>query len=187
MLFSTMARNLADQNDDFAQDVVSALDKNKSLVAGSMSIHFAELILKPSQRLPVDMPVVIIIEALDEGSDNDVLTILRDEVPKLPLTFRILVTSRMTTGLNFYLLRKPHVRPSSIDIDEPSNLKDIALYAYRRLQKVGNGENWLTIGLVLFSSMISSRKPEDCSFGYLLCLNTSASLPTQTQSFRRSF
>jgi NACHT domain len=157
MLFSTTARNLADQNDDFAQDVASGLDKNRSLVGGSMSFHFAELILKPSQCLPDDMPVVIIIDALDEGSDYDVLTILRDEVPKLPLTFRILVTSRMMTGLNLYLLRKPHVRPWSIDIDESSNLKDIALYARGRLQEVAEwgelADDWP--GSLLLNDFIS--------------------------------
>jgi hypothetical protein len=95
MLFTTIARDLADQNVDFARQVADALDKKKRLVGASTTLHFSELIVEPSRCLPVDRPVVIIIDALDEGYDLEVLKILRDEVPKLPGTFRILLTSRM--------------------------------------------------------------------------------------------
>jgi hypothetical protein len=136
-LFSTIVRNLADRNFEFLQQVADALDK-KSLVGASTSLYFAELILSPSRRLPVNMPVVAIIDALDEGYDLDeeVLTILREEVPKLPGTFRILLTSRMMRDLEFYLLKKLYVHSLSIGVDEPTNLQDTALYASRRLQEV---------------------------------------------------
>jgi hypothetical protein len=136
LLFSTTARDLADQNDDFAQQVAHALDKRKSLVDASSSLHFAELILGPSRHLPVDRPVVIVIDALDEGYDLAVLKIFRDEVPKLPGTFRILITSRMIRELGFHLLKKSHVRPWSIDIEEPTNMQDTTLYASHRPQEV---------------------------------------------------
>jgi hypothetical protein len=38
--------------------------------------------------------VVIVIDALDEGYNTDLLAILRDQVPKLLITFRIFLTSR---------------------------------------------------------------------------------------------
>jgi cytidylate kinase len=50
MLFSTIARNVADQDFEFRQQVADALDKKKSLVGASMSLHFAELISAPSRR-----------------------------------------------------------------------------------------------------------------------------------------
>jgi NACHT domain len=138
MLFSTIARNLADQDPKFRQQVADALDREKSLVGASTSVHFAELILEPSRLLPRDSPVVIIIDALDECHDpnEEVLDILKDEVPKLPGTFRILLTSRMMRGLEFYLLQEPHVRPLSIDLGGPTNLQDTAIYARRRLKEV---------------------------------------------------
>jgi NACHT domain len=160
MLFSTIARDLADQNNDFAQQVADALDKKKSLVGGSKSLHFAELILEPSRCLPIDRPVVVIIDALDEGydsSDLEVLQILRDEVSKLPRTFRILLTSRMMRGLEFYLLKEPHVFPFSIDIEEYNNLQDTALYAHHRLREVAKwrylADDWP--GSVLLNDFIS--------------------------------
>jgi NACHT domain len=161
MLFSTIARDLADQNNDFAQQVADALNERKSLVGGSKSVHFAELILEPSRCLPIDRPVVIIIDALDEGYDSDsdleILKILRDEVPKLPGTFRILLTSRMMKDLRVHLSKKPHVFPCSIDIEEHNNLQDTALYASHRLQEVAEcgelADDWP--GSVLLNDFIS--------------------------------
>jgi hypothetical protein len=99
--------------------------------------------------------VVIIIDALDEGYDLALLTLLRDEVPKLPATFRILVTSRMMRELREFLL-KPHVRPSSINIEEPINLADTALYARHRLHEVAEwgelADDWS--GSLLLSDFI---------------------------------
>jgi AAA ATPase domain len=138
MLFSTIARNLADQDSTFGQRVADAVDGEKSLVGASTSVHFADLILESSRLLLRDRPVVIIIDALDECHDPNehVLEILKDEVPKLPGTFRILLTSRMMRGLEFYLLQEPHVRPLSINLGEHTNLQDTAIYARRRLKEV---------------------------------------------------
>jgi NACHT domain len=154
MLFSNISRDLADQNSDFRQQVAHALDNKKSLVEDATSLHFSDLILEPSRCLPDGTPVVIIIDALDEGSDvNEVLTILRNDVHRLPGIFRILLTSSMMRELEFYLLGQSHVRQVSIDIEEPANLADTALYARRRLQEVAKwrklGDDWP--GSVLFN------------------------------------
>jgi hypothetical protein len=95
--------DLADKSNDFAEQVADALDKTKSLVGASKSLHFAEPIFESSRHLPTDLPVVIIIDALDECCDLEVLKILRDEIPKLPGTFRILLTSLMMKVLSFPL------------------------------------------------------------------------------------
>jgi hypothetical protein len=42
----------------------------------------------------------------------------------------------MMKELRVYLSKKPHVRPLSIDIEEPTDLQDTALYARHRLQEV---------------------------------------------------
>jgi len=86
-LFSTIARNLAERNVDFRRWVDMVLESDRELVGASPSVHFREFILRPSQRLPTDQPVIVIIDALDEGCSEEVLKILRDEVPRLPRTF----------------------------------------------------------------------------------------------------
>jgi hypothetical protein len=146
MLFTMITCDLANQNDNFAQQVTDALNKKKSLIGASKSVHFAELILKPSRHLPVNRPVVIIINALDEGYDLEVLKILHNEVPKLPGIFCILITSHMVRGLGLYLLKEHHVHPLSIDIEDHTNLQDITLYAHHRLQEVVDWGYHLMIG-----------------------------------------
>src|SRR5580658_4162130 len=82
--------------------------------------------------------VVIVIDALDEGYNTDLLTILRDQVPKLPITFRIFLTSRATEEIVSFLSRDKHIRMVNIDIHAKANLMDIALYAKNRLKYVAH-------------------------------------------------
>ena len=135
MLFSTIALNLADRNMAFRQEIVRALEERRSLAGATIPDHFRELILRPSGLLRDDNPVVIIIDALDEGHAREVqqvLTVLRDEVPKLPGTFRIVLTARNTPDLDFFLSNQAHVRRQSID----TSLHDIAIYSQHKLQDI---------------------------------------------------
>jgi hypothetical protein len=139
MLFSTIARNLADRNIVFRQEIVRALEERRSLAGATIHDHFRELILRPSRSLRDDNPVVIIIDALDEGHPHEiehVLKVLRDEVPKLPGTFRVLLSARNTPDLDFYLSDQPHVRRLSIDTSKQANLDDIAIYSQHKLQDI---------------------------------------------------
>jgi hypothetical protein len=147
-LFSTIARNLADRNIVFRQEIVRALEERRSLAGATMPDHFRELILRPSRLLRDDNPVVMIIDALDEVHAHEVehvLKILRDEVPKLPGTFRVLLTAR-NTDLDFYLSDQAHVRRLSIDTSEQTNLDDIAIYSRHKLQDIALrkhlGKDW---------------------------------------------
>ncbi|KAF8069116.1 hypothetical protein FPV67DRAFT_1625304 [Lyophyllum atratum] len=138
-LFSTIARNLAERSTTFRRQIVHALEKTKSLAGAAVFDHFTELILKPSRSLRDDEPVVIVVDALDEGDLREtlqVLRVLRDEVPKLPGTLRILITARMTPDIEFYLQDKPHVRTVSINTDDESNRDDIVIYSHHVLRDI---------------------------------------------------
>jgi hypothetical protein len=146
MLFSTIARNLGEKNTALRQQIVHILEERKSLAGASIPVHFAELILRTSRSLRDDKPVIIIIDALDEGCADEVLQVLRDEVPKLPGTFRILLTARMTPDIDVYLSGKAHVHWLSINTSEQTNQDDIAIYSRNRLRDIALrkhlGENW---------------------------------------------
>lgn len=71
MLFPTIARNIADLHGDFRKRITLALDRKRALVGAPIRIQFEELVLKPSPKFPVDKPVVIIRDALDEGYGED--------------------------------------------------------------------------------------------------------------------
>jgi hypothetical protein len=54
--------------------------------------------------------IAIIIDALDEGYNTDLLALLRDKVPKLPTTFRIFLTSRADEEIVSFLSQDKHIR-----------------------------------------------------------------------------
>jgi len=145
-LFSTVARGLAGHNVGLREQIGLAIELDESLPMAPISRQFQDLILAPCRNHRVDGPLVVVIDALDEGYDGELLDILCDEVPKLPATFRILLTSREGRDFNTVLSRKPHVYSQSIAIDEQDNLEDIAIFVRFKLAKVAEwkdlGKHW---------------------------------------------
>ena len=143
-LITTLARDLSSDSGAFAQRVCDIIDKERSLASNFSYRQFEELILKPSSVLPMDKPLVIIIDALDECAErldmNILLNILQDGVPQLPGMFRFLVTSRPTPDVDEDLTRHPHVLRQSLDLHERSNLSDIHKYVSHSLVKIFKGK-----------------------------------------------
>jgi hypothetical protein len=106
-LFSTSARDLAGLSKSLAETISLVLEQERGIASAPLSRQFDELILKPLQRHPIQRPVIVVIDALDEsyGSEPNIelLTIFRDGIPKLPGTFRMLVTSRPQDEINAFL------------------------------------------------------------------------------------
>jgi len=137
-LFSTIARDLARLSNDLTEHIVHILENDRSLASASQSRQFDELIMKPFGDRHIGRPVVIVVDALDEGCNQETLSILRNKVPNLPGTFRILVTSRLTDNIRIDLLNAGHVRHTSIDIHGSVNQRDIALYIRDRLRVISS-------------------------------------------------
>src|SRR5882762_3066494 len=78
-LFSTIACDLANFNPDIRRQVVSAIELDRSIATAPISRQFDELLC--AIMYSGVNPVVIVIDALDEGYDADLqlLTILRDK------------------------------------------------------------------------------------------------------------
>jgi hypothetical protein len=137
-LFSTIARGLAHFDKDMARQISLAIELDQTVSTAPIFRQFEELIRRPSMRYSGQKRVVIVIDALDEGYNTDLLAILRDQVPKLPMTFRIFLTSRAEEEIVSFLSRDEHIRVANIDIHAKPNLMDIALYAKNRLQYVAH-------------------------------------------------
>jgi hypothetical protein len=125
-LFSTIALDLAGSNKNFAEAIDLALEQQRSLASAPLCRQFDELILKPFQQYPIDKPVVVVIDALDEsyGANRDIdelLTILRDDVPKLPGSFSILLTSRPLEEVDAFLSERIISPELTIDIHASAN------------------------------------------------------------------
>jgi hypothetical protein len=137
-LFSTIARGLAHFDKDMGRQISLAIEDDQTVSTAPIFRQFEQLIHRPSMRYSGQKRVVIVIDALDEGYNTDLLTILRDQVPKLPITFRIFLTSRATEEIVSFLSRDKHIRMVNIDIHAKANLMDIALYAKNRLKYVAH-------------------------------------------------
>ena len=136
MLLSTIARDLAGQSKGLCEQISLAIESDRSLATASISRQFGPLIMVPCLRYPADRPVVIVIDALDEGYNNELLEILRDDIPKLPGTFWIFLTFRAMEDINMFLAEATHVCLQMIDIHEQTNLGDIAIYVRHGLKNV---------------------------------------------------
>jgi hypothetical protein len=141
---SSLARDLCSRSKEVAERVSLALKAQPSL-AQSLSLVqcFRKLVLEPVTHCHIDGPIVVVIDALDEGDSAGLIKILRHDVPKLPGNFRIFLTSRpertILQGLS------PDIRPHTIDIHGTANLDDIALYIDHRMKEIAlehELENW---------------------------------------------
>ena len=145
-LFSTITRDLSAWSKEFSERVSLVLESDPSVASASPSRQFRQLILEPSGLYRSEKPVVIVIDALDEGYDPELLEILCKEIPKLPGSFRIFLTSRPEDHIVTELSNSAHVRPRSIDIHGAINQTDIALYCENRLRYIASrkrlGAHW---------------------------------------------
>ncbi|KZP11423.1 TPR-like protein, partial [Athelia psychrophila] len=154
VLFSTIARDLANINGALAEDITATLENELGLASAPLSRQFNALILEPSLRHATDRPIVIVIDALDEviGDNLELLRVLRDEAAKLPPQFRILITSRPTSSAERFLSRKGHVATRTIDIFSPENRQDVAVYIDIQLRDnaicAAMGPDWPDIALI---------------------------------------
>jgi len=149
-IFSTIARDLADQDKHMKTTLMDAIRGDTSL-KNTMDIlqQWKEMILKPAQRLSEEMvgPVLIIIDALDEsGAEQSRKLLLRilagktrqeSHITKLPSQFRILVTSRPLPDIYIALHRVGHIRQMSMDgIPHQMTERDILRFIKQEMSDV---------------------------------------------------
>jgi hypothetical protein len=144
-LFTTIAADLSRVDSRLAARITSAIESERGLPLAPLSRQFEKLVLEPCQGCPIPGPLVIVIDALDEGWNEDMIKIFRDRAACLPKAFRIFLTSRMRPELDS-LCRKAHVRSVNLDIDAPENMQDIALFIPYKLKHVADeqdlGDDW---------------------------------------------
>ena len=136
ILFSSIARDLSTLSQNLSESINVTLENDRSLAWASPSRQFENLILNPSHLHRFDRPIVIVIDALDEGYTQELLHVLCDETPKLPGSFRIFLTSRPDDHIVTHLSFAAHVRRRSIDIHGAANQLDISLYCRNRLRYI---------------------------------------------------
>ncbi|THU85421.1 TPR-like protein [Dendrothele bispora CBS 962.96] len=151
---TTLARDLGRVNSSIAESIAFAVEDDPALaLAHSMSHQFQKLIIEPLRVYPVDMPLLIVIDALDEGFNKDFLTILCEDVLHLPPMIRIFVTSRPEDDIMRHLSTKSsHIYRHSLDIHDSNNRNDVLIYIRHLLHEIAVrlklGESWPTDDLI---------------------------------------
>lgn len=139
LFFSTIACGLASRSRELAQAIRTAVINEPTITTAPVSRQFEKLILLPSKKYRSKSPLVIVIDALDEGNEDEMrvlLEILRDKVSQLPSVFRIFITSRTVAYVNGFLSGRDHVHEELLNPRNRDSMVDIRTYAHRELEEI---------------------------------------------------
>ncbi|KLO08996.1 hypothetical protein SCHPADRAFT_879924 [Schizopora paradoxa] len=147
-LFSTIIHDLAARYQKFKVSVGQAIEQDPSLASASLTQHFYKLILPFSHQIPQDKPIVIVLDALDEGYSDVLMEILVKGVSSLRGGFKFVVTARNVAQMQEFL-REPHVHHKAFGHSHQSNMEDVGMVVQRELSKVAlkkglSGTGWPT-------------------------------------------
>ncbi len=139
--FTTLARDLADRYPSFKTALGEVVKGKSSLRVGTHSYYtlFESLILEPLKRAPVDGPILVVIDALDESGDTTgttgLHTFLVKNLIRLPSNFRVVITSRPEHAIVSALQEAPSVKIKYMDDPElaAETDKDISTFLRGRL------------------------------------------------------
>ncbi|KLO11380.1 hypothetical protein SCHPADRAFT_929932 [Schizopora paradoxa] len=134
-LFSTIALDLSGRYPSFRKHVSEAIRKDPSLSGAGLMRQFSELLCNFSYELPRARPIVVVLDALDEGYSTELLQIMIGDISSLPGIFRIFVTSRDIPEVQRFLQAK-HVHPRKFDHRGGLGLGDVAMVAQSHLKDV---------------------------------------------------
>ena len=141
-LFSTIARDLADLDHQRKSALWDVIQEERSLrTTHDPAEQFEKFILLPTANLMAIGPILIVIDALDESGDKiarkALLSILGQEVSRLPPNFRILVTSRAEADIQETFDNHPHAICMHMGaIDPKSTDHDISVFVLSQLSEV---------------------------------------------------
>ena len=162
LIFPTLAYELARHSTAASNALLNALAKDRNVGHKSLRDQFLNLIVTPtkaaSEAVSTPRPLVIVIDALDECANqsdvSDVLTIIRQFSPILPLKF--FITSRPERQIQNVFRQEGASRYSKFilhEIEKDIVSADIAIYAREELAIIAKGRAART--------SISGWPPED--------------------------
>ncbi|KAJ7166158.1 quinon protein alcohol dehydrogenase-like superfamily [Mycena filopes] len=140
-LIRTIAYRLASYADSpMKTAIASAITTDPHIMDAGLMRQFRRLILEPAREISPPAPVVIIIDALDEGghgrgaeSQKDFLAVLAEGLPQLPNHIRVLITSRRDADIVKSLSGLACVCEYDI-VGEPDVDEDLRTYITARMK-----------------------------------------------------
>jgi hypothetical protein len=144
----TLAHWLASFDCHIRSAICAAIESDNNIASAPIQRQFTKLLLDPLESiatLPMQGPVIIIIDALDECGDptsrRSLLRLLADELGKLPATFRFLITSREELDLKTSLAIQPNIIKEELSITMDSNTNDVSMFLHSEMGTIRNHHN----------------------------------------------
>jgi len=141
----TLAHWLASFDSHIRSAICAAIEGDKNISSAPIQRQFAKLVLDPLESIatvPMQGPVVIILDGLDECGDptsrRSLMRLLADEFNKLPAMFRFLITSREESDINASLAIQPNIIKHELNITEDSNINDVSMFLHKEMGTIRN-------------------------------------------------
>lgn len=136
----TLAYQLAEHNPAIKSALAMAIEADPKLQLAPISTQFGALLMEPLLAASAEItgPVIIVFDALDECGDASsrraLLSLLSQELGKLPRQFRFLITSRPDVDIASAFNAAPHV--CGIDLSTSESADDVLLYIKHEMNQI---------------------------------------------------
>lgn len=141
MIYTTIAKDLSHFSRELSMAIRAASSDHSSAFGGSSvswARQFQTLLFEPLQTCATVGPMVIVLDALDEGYNADIIRILRDDIKQLPATLRFLVTTRPLPDIirPLSVTTRSHIRVHQLELNSASNRADMSKYIRWRMADI---------------------------------------------------
>ncbi|KAJ7138266.1 WD40-repeat-containing domain protein [Mycena epipterygia] len=142
-LVRTLAHSIGLSNPHIGSVISTVIQDDPNIVNAPIRTQFRALLLEPLRAMEhcIQGPIIIVLDALDECGDPDsrltLLSVLSDELPKLPNLFRFLITSRPDKDI----VKRFRSRFMEKQMDVTSNTDDITLFIRNEMARIGEEES----------------------------------------------
>ncbi|KAJ7098937.1 WD40-repeat-containing domain protein [Mycena epipterygia] len=139
----TLAHSIGLSNPHIGSAISTVIQGDPDIVNAPIQTQFKALLLDPLQSVEhcIQGPILIILDALDECGDPDsrrlLLSVLSDELPKLPNLFRFLITSRPDKDI----VKRFRPRFAEKQLDVASSTDDITLFIRTEMARIAEEES----------------------------------------------
>ncbi|KAJ7770300.1 WD40-repeat-containing domain protein [Mycena maculata] len=150
-MIPTIAYQLAQHRTDIADEIRLCLKKHPRTLSLGQEIQFQRLLVEPLGNLDIKEPVVVIIDALDEGGDGPdqaaFLSLLSSGLSRLPNYMRVMITSRRYPNIQRAFERMVTLR--ILDLNQATDIDDdIRTYISAQLDGIPIPPGWSETTLV---------------------------------------
>ncbi|TFK27474.1 hypothetical protein FA15DRAFT_666326 [Coprinopsis marcescibilis] len=123
-----LIRGICSINADVKRSVGEMIAGDSELASAPIVRQFHKLVLPVLPLLPPKRIFVITIDALDEQPDPSILELLRQHLPQLPPSFRIIATTRPEQRILRQLQNQPHLSIFTRPLIGDTNHEDLETY-----------------------------------------------------------